>query len=470
MTTRRETIATLLSGGVALSLPSGLVAATARKTIALAKLERPASPKPQPGWSPPNDKSLLAKYDYIEEEWFASGIDHFGRPYKTQVLMRRPRDPAKFSGTVIAETVHVASITPIAMYSAPYIMRSGHGWLGIASQKAALELHVQKADPAYYSSLHIESDPIPANWPTNLTAPSADPNFWPSLNRSNQASYGILGQVGAAVRRGGGVFKDLKVGHMVLGGHSQTGWATTNFIRGVHETHRLAGGKPVYDGFFPAGFPAGPFTPAGVPIIQVICDGDVVDGKRGGSVPGLDERTYRREDSDARNDRFRLYELAGVSHAGNISRFQPARPGTPKEVEANDLPHNALFSMALDHLVKWVVAGKAPPRAARLRRDAEGRFFAKDANGNTIGGVRSAQMDVPRATYYSVPGPVPGHDKPAPFPNQVPFDAAKMARLYRTPANYVAQFNKRMDTLISQGWFLAGDAGQWREQAAKVTW
>jgi hypothetical protein len=43
-----------------------------------------------------------------------------------------------------------------------------------------------------------------------------------------------------------------------------------------------------------------------------------------------------------------------------------------------------------------------PPRAARLLLAADGRYLAKDEHDNTIDGMRSAQLDMPRTPFRSV--------------------------------------------------------------------
>ena len=53
---------------------------------------------------------------YVEEEWFAAG-EEGGRPYATTVVVRRPRDPAAFSGTLIVEPLHAMGATPVWMYT-----------------------------------------------------------------------------------------------------------------------------------------------------------------------------------------------------------------------------------------------------------------------------------------------------------------------------------------------------------------
>jgi Alpha/beta hydrolase domain len=206
-----------------------------------------------------------------------------------------------------------------------------------------------------------------------------------------------------------------------------------------------------------------------------LSDGDIADPNR----PGREGRPYRREDSDDPSDRFRLYELAGVGHMG--TRYPPYNDnamwqndplGTagsvPKGAAMNSLPHDELFSMGLDHLAQWVAAGVTPPRADRIEVGADG-LFAKDEFGNSRGGVRCVQIDVPRLRYYSTPGEqedgvpsfgVVGIEEPLP--------ADLLGRLYRDHADYIDRFNRRLDELVEEGWFLAEDAGEMRAEAKEA--
>jgi hypothetical protein len=410
-----------------------------------------------------------AKAGYIEEEWFVSGIDDLGQAYKTQVYIWRPRDPARFSGTILAEPLHALGVPPMMMYTSPYVVRSGHGWAMIGSQRAPLEAHVKSKDPQYYSSLHIEPAPGTPNTPPAQTDTAAMAAYQAAVN---QASNAILAQAGAALRAADGPFRGYRVQHVLLMGHSQTGGVVTNYVLGAHDKQRLAGGKPIYEGYFPAGAPRLPFGPSDSAIVQVVCDGDVADGNARG--PEFANHRYRRPDSDAPNDRYRLYEFAGTSHMGtrypphnNPANWKDALGGDTSGVIMNTMPHDEQFSMALHHLVVWVAKGVNPPRAARMELAApDGRYLAKDANGNTLGGIRAAQLDVPRATYHSTPVNPDGTARRSIVGFEVPFTPDKMRSLYGAPANYVRRFNARLDELIAQGWFLAEDAADSRAEAS----
>ena len=151
-------------------------------------------------------RGTLEEFGYVEEEWFATGeID--GHPYATTLTVRRPRDPARFSGTVIVEPVHVASAAPIWIYTSLYQMRSGHAWAAVCSQKTALDLFVKPMNAARYGPLGIWSDAAPlggtgADQVRLPREPAAMQARMEATRRLNVLSTPILGEVGAALSGG----------------------------------------------------------------------------------------------------------------------------------------------------------------------------------------------------------------------------------------------------------------------------
>jgi hypothetical protein len=449
-------------------------------TVAPAALDRPQARAGSEPFVPTGGfRGDLQEFDYVEEEWFATG-EADGHPYTTSVFVRRPRDPSRFSGTVVVEPLHAASAAPVFIYTSTYLMRSGHGWACVCSQKSALEAFVKPSDEDRYASLEIWSDAPPLE-ATGVGAaslprdPAAMQARMEHMRKMNALSTPILAQVGAALAAGAGPFAGVDVRHLVLAGHSQTGGVVTEYILNGHDAYRRDDGSPVYDGFFPSGAPGITFGPCDVPIVQVLSDGDISNPNR----PGREGRRYRRDDSDDPNDRYRLYELAGVAHMG--TRYPPYNDnamwqndpiGTagsvPKAAAMNSLPHGELFSMGMHHLVQWVAGGVTPPRAERIEVGTDG-LFVKDEYGNSRGGVRCPEMDVPRLQYLSNPGVdeqgvpafgVVGIEKPLP--------KETLQRLYRDHADYVERFKRRLDDLIDQGWLLADDAEDLRTEAEKA--
>src|SRR5262249_29826493 len=53
---------------------------------------------------PPKD--TYAKFNYEANEYFVSGMTAGGMPYKTRIVIRKPKDNAKFNGLILAESMH----------------------------------------------------------------------------------------------------------------------------------------------------------------------------------------------------------------------------------------------------------------------------------------------------------------------------------------------------------------------------
>lgn len=449
-------------------------------TVQPAKLSAPSTGEQSAPYVPPGEyrrreyRSRLDDFDYVEEEWFATG-EADGHPYATTLFVRRPRNREGFSGTVIAEPLHAMGASPVWMYTSAEIMRSGHVSAVIASQKTALDTHVKGFDPQRYESLRIDADPPSPDAPEldTLNLPVRDPAkmaaFMAEMQRQNYASNTILAQVGAALAAAAGPLEGWPVAHVILSGHSQTGGVVTSFIQNAHSLQRLSDGSSVFHGYFPAGAAAAAFGDCEVPILQLLSEGDISDPNR----PGREGRKYRRPDSDEPGDRYRLYELAGVAHMG--TRYPPYNdPGmwqqaptagnVPTDVLMSSLPHNELFDMALHHLVDWVAKGVTPPRADRIEVGPDG-YFAKDEHGNSRGGIRCVYLDVPRARYFANPRNEDGTPAMGVVGTEEPFEKEELGRLYRDHSDYIERFNRRLEELISQRWFLEEDALELRDEA-----
>ena len=130
-------------------------------TVVPATLIRPPAVEPPARFVPTGAfRGTLDQFDYVEEEWFASGqVD--GHPYATALTVRRPRDSSRFSGTVMVEPVHAASAAPVWIYTSTYQMRAGHGWAAVCSQKTVLDGFVKPTNAERYASVDIWSDAPP---------------------------------------------------------------------------------------------------------------------------------------------------------------------------------------------------------------------------------------------------------------------------------------------------------------------
>ena len=89
---------------------------------------------------------------------------------------------------------------------------------------------------------------------------------------------------------------------------------------------------------------------------------------------------YRRPDSDELDNRFRIYEVAGMSHANcrDTVTYEPNPCGLP----IITFPWVAMAAMGLNHLVDWIANGTIPPHAPYIEND--GNLLKLDEFGNVL--------------------------------------------------------------------------------------
>ncbi|MET0246126.1 MAG: alpha/beta hydrolase domain-containing protein, partial [Sphingomonas sp.] len=132
----------------------------------------------------------------------------------------------------------------------------------------------------------------------------------------------------------------------------------------------------------------------------------------------------------------------------------------------------AFAAAAHANLDAWSRRKVAPPRAPRLQH-VEGKP-QRDANGNTIGGIRPAQLDIPLAHYGAAPEasgcdqPRGGIGSPSIPMRRVPLSSDRLATLYPGgKADYLRRFDAAIDALVAGRWLLAPDAAAQKAEARK---
>ena len=163
----------------------------------------------------------------------------------------------------------------------------------------------------------------------------------------------------------------------ILGGWSQTAVVTRTFISSP-QAKATVDGRRVFDGYFPGqaavgssgGSQVGRVPDIGVPIVELEGERELLV-----TISVYGSLGYRRPDSKT----YRLYEVAAMSHinnepdnpvsgfAGSLDCDWPAG-ATPSAFRQTDI-----WAMAFDNLVRWISRGVAPPRAARIELEADGR-------------------------------------------------------------------------------------------------
>jgi alpha/beta hydrolase family protein len=171
---------------------------------------------------------------------------------------------------------------------------------------------------------------------------------------------------------------------------------------------------------------------------------------------------YRRPDSKT----YRLYEVAAMSHVNNepdnpVSSFGAGLTcDWPAGSTLSAFRQTDIWAMAFDNLVRWISRGVAPPHAARIELEADGRTVKRDANGNALAGVRSVFVDVPTASIVPTslaPGGVLMN--PCAYVGyQLDFSQERLQQLYRSSAGYVQQVSKDTNKLVREHFLLPDSA------------
>ena len=429
----------------------------------------------------------LSKVGYVEEEFLVTGTANVyewvqdgtvnvkmpNAPYGTRILVRRPRDAARFSGSVVVELLFPARRFDWAMmwgFSHDYITEHGDAWVGISLPAVAEGL--KKVNPARYAAVSF-ANPAP-NAPCGNNPPAAS---------EDGLRWDMISQVGALLKSNvaGRPLAGLQVQALYL---TTQGSDVATYANAIHAN--LENGKPVYDGYLlKAGFnmtrlnqcaqppaandPRQVIKNVGVPVIEVAAQGEIL----GGTV------ALRRADSDEANDRFRLYEVASAGHIDKSAYF--GFPVQQDQVAAVGIaqgtvewPFNAkcepevplmepslmglIFNSAFSNLDQWVKKGIPAPRAPQISLTNPGTpqdIVSTDRLGHGLGGVRTPDIDVPDAIYFtSSPGPGTCRE----MGHKAPFDTARIIELYGNKRSYVNLFTETVDRLVKERWLTEGDA------------
>jgi hypothetical protein len=414
----------------------------------------------------------LERADYVENEFVASGtatsytpttpLSGDGRwslapdataPYRTRVLVRRPSDRARFSGTVVVEWLNVSGgvdADPEWSTTHEEILRRGDAWVGVSAQRIGVE----------GGAVLVRVD-VPGSEAAGRGLKAMDPARYGSLEQPGDGfAFDIYTQVARAVRSGAGL-AGFRPKQVIAAGQSQSAFALVTYYNGVQPL------TDAFDGFFVhsrggAGMPlVGPGEYAEIansigktpttfrtdqhaPVLNIQTESDVT------SV--LNSYVARQPD----NPRFRLWEVAGTAHADAhllASNAQYIRCAVP----INNGALHVVAKAALRALTMWVETGKAPPKAPRIDVAAGASpQIQRNADGIALGGIRTPPVDVPVAALSGAPGPNPsticlllGSTNPIP--------AERLAQLYPSRAVYKQQYDRRANAVIKAGFVLRED-------------
>jgi hypothetical protein len=414
------------------------------------------------------------------------------RPFKTRVVVYRPIDPTKFNGTVIVEWLNVSGgldANPDWTQTHNELIRDGFAWVGVSAQAQG-----------------VNQLKCATNAPPSLACPApGDPGRYGGpgglVHPGDSYSYDIFSQAGQAIRDNAAtILGGLTPQKLIAAGESQSAGRMVTYIDSVQPiTH-------VYDGFLvhsrgAAGAalaqtplaaintPSPTFirTDLGVPVFTFQTESDIAGGF-----------TARQPDSDVSPNLFRQWEAAGTSHfdtyglligpsdtgdgqgaVANLAAMQsPTRvpgPGGLCTLPINTGGAHWLLNSAIYWLNQWVTNGTPPPRGTPLEIVSRSPFvYAKDANGNTLGGVRSPQVDAPVAVLGGI-GNTAANNSPISFfcrlfGSTVPYTSSTsptLASLYKNHGQFVSAWSNDIQQLVSNGFLLPADGVELQNAAGQ---
>jgi hypothetical protein len=466
----------------------------------------------------------LAASGYVEEEYLVSGkanvydwgtdnkavVRTANAPYTTRMIVRRPINPARFSGTAVVEPLNPSNLFDLNIgwaMSGDQFMRNGDVWVGFTSKPVAVQA-LKTFDPQRYGSLSW-TNPLPLDDPRNCTniQTIVDPPAVRSRTTEDGLVWDIFSQIGTWLKsdaasnpfaaghghghghgRGHAYGREARGGSRVdreYGfGYSQTGSMMITYINAIQPRVVADEGRPIYDGYFvgtaggafigaaplnqctrvpPLGDPRRSLRNAGVPVIQMMSQSDYLIGI-----------ASRQPDGNTPPDLYRHYEMAGAAHATPDELLYSARPAdivaagrdvppmSCNEGPRSRFPNRIFVDAALRNIDLWSRYGlPAPPGRDIL---VENGKPVLDQFGNVVGGLRSPYLDVPTSTWFaSSTGAsfcgIAGHE--------VPFDRARLHQLYPTHGVYVRAVARDVRQLVRERYITRADGQKLIREAAR---
>ncbi len=376
-------------------------------------------------------------------------------PYRTRVLVRRPTDPSRFSGTAVVEWLNVsggvdADVEWISLHEE--ILRRGHAWVGVSAQRIGV-----MGGPVL-----VEGPDVPERDVVGKGLRGIDPVRYDTLDHPGDGfAFDIFTQVGRAVAAGDAL-SGAQAQRLIAAGESQSAIAMVTYYNGVHP---LAG---VFDGFFvhsrgAFGLPlvgpgehadiAGSMAVGAPALLRSDLDTPVLDVQAEADVTGvLNSYVARQPD----HERLRLWEVAGTAHADR-HLLGPTTKALECGYPINDGPMHVVVKAGFRALERWVSEATLPPRAPLLEvSPGPPPAVRRDDDGIAKGGVRTPPVDVPVVTLSGDPGPSASMLCLL-LGSTTPLSAERLGALYASKTEYLDRYRARTDEAIERGFVLEED-------------
>jgi len=376
--------------------------------------------------------------------------------FRTRIYVAVPTEPTAFNGVVLVHWQNVTMGVDVG-FPTPDQMARGFAWVGVTTQRVALEGQPSLAPD------------IPAT--SGLRA--WDPARYGSLSHPGDAySYDIFSQVVRYLRQGRGhdpdVLHGLEARLFVAVGASQSAMRLGSYINIAHQHDRVVDGflLTVHWGLCPP-----------PPDLSLVDSFQFTDQLRfaasaqirdDGATPilvltseseALMMAMVRQPDSDT----FRHWEMAGAAHAGGdlLASLGPIfirdgiGTGLPEAPQRNQVVWDYVEHAALARLIEWVDGPPPPASIPPIELDpTRPGTFRTDSVGNALGGVRLPEVMAPLGV-HSGTNDLGG--AMALSGRTVPLSSEQILELYPDPTAFLEAWDAAVEDLLALGLLLADE-------------
>lgn len=466
-------------------------------------------------------KCEFEKIGYVEDEYFMSGtaniyteinLDHEVKPiykdapYTTRLLVRRPKDVAKFSGNIVIEILNASAMMDIDrmwVNTWKYLTRNGDIYIGITSKGHVVDT-LKRFNPKRYAAINW-ANPMPERKEPEYSMFQFLPQFESGLYWDMQTDLAKLLRMDSELNP----VREYGKAYLYLLGWSQSGSYMSRTLHSFAYRPENAVNGPLFDGYLEAGADAAlaPInayeirrTDGGISMSGAVPQGSILMCKE--PYIAINTESENRGacwvgDSDLPECRFRTYQIAGTSHDAHYNMIEyydgylhddAAKYGcelkfSGKEGEPLDTPYNFIFQAALHNLYVWVREGVPAPHAPKIDTvdakpedvDYLGQMHGskmkfenhKDVFGNTTGGIRMAAMDYPVGKYVSFSKREDGSADPM-FGTVYPFSKEFLKELYGSLDHYRKLVEESAEESIALGFLLRDDKEEYVERTVEM--
>lgn len=418
--------------------------------------------------------------------WHNDGVwnTHIKPPaaFVSRMLVRTPKDPAAFNGTVIVEWLNTTFGFDVGVdgsYGAEALAQ-GFAWVGVSAV-------IEDALPNLATHGYAALDPVRYAAIVDGADPKKTPNSW-----AGKTAYGhdIFTQAAKLLRqRPDLLLGGLKPQVLIAAGQSRSAMYLVTYANAIQPQSRA------FDGFLIHGRPS-----VGQPINSGLADllNTPLQARIREDVPAkvlqlqtemdvLTGLTWASRQPD--NSRVRTWEVAGASHFDETMNSAMARivaldAVAPQDKQKpvcdnprfNSLPFYRVEKAAWHMLHNWIRGTEQRYVSPEPLRVANGAVVKDPVTGNALGGVRLPEMAAPLQQYsMSNHGASGQYNKSVPSFNATvcnisgsssDLSGEQLRQLYSSPSDYVARYAAAARAAQAAGFLLQEDADKGIAEAA----